>query len=82
MVNKINAKTHLKQQCTTIHLTIPLRPLRKRLPQKKGICLLAEEQQRWGQPSFPWEEVPEGGSNERATSPMSLPRVPVKVGWD
>ena len=43
--NKINTKTHLKQQSTAIHLKTPLSPsLRESFPKKKGLCLLIERQ--------------------------------------
>ena len=64
MLAKINIKRHLKPQSTTIHLKLlsDHQPLRKNLPDD-SLCLPEEKQQRWGQPRFSWEGVPESGSS-------------------
>ena len=61
MINKIKTKHFQKQQNTTIHFFLKIlfrTPVTKEKP--------AEGQQRWGQPNFLWEGVPEirGSSRE------------------
>ena len=55
--------------------------LRESLPKEKGLCPLAEGQQRWGQAGLQWEGVPEskGAATEEALS--NVPHKTHLQGW-